>query len=297
MSVTLITSAMSLASSSVHAQQQFVVYASIVDRTGAPVDAVQASDIRVMENGVEAKVLKIESVAFPVKLQLLVDNGIGLGSENMVHLQNGVRGLLTALPPGVEVTLVATAPQPRFLARATTDRDAMMKGLALLGPDTSTGRFVESLNEATQRIEKDRSDHAPVIVSFATTAGDRSVMERDVERVYQRVQARPTVVHVVLLALLGNRSASGGGNQTEVGIGVTKITGGRFENIAAPSRVATLLPEIGAQVASMHERQVRQFRITAERPAGMSGELARVSMGTRGDFELKSVSLDGRVTK
>ena len=285
-----------LATSGVHAQQQFQVYASIADAAGAPAASIQPTDIRVMENGVEAKVLKVESVSFPVTLQLLLDNGVGLGSDNSSHLRNGVRGLLDALPPGLEVTVVSTAGQPKFLVRATTDRAAIMKGIGLLAPESGAGRFVEALSDATQRIEKDKGNFVAVIVSFATTAGDLNVMERDVERLSKRLQTRPTIVHVVLLSLLGTRSARGGGNQTEVGIGVTQMTGGRFESIAAPNRLATLLPEIGAQVAHTHERQARQFKITVERPAGASGELKNVGMAAFGGLAVTSVSFDGRVT-
>ena len=74
------------------------------------------------------------------------------------------------------------------------------------------------------------------------------------------------------------------------------MTGGRFESIAAPSRLATLLPEIGAQVAKAHERQTRQFKITAQRPAGASGQLNNLSMGAYGGLEVAAVSLDGRIT-
>lgn len=284
-----------LVSSGLHAQEQFQVYASIVNGTGAAPATLEPADISVTENGVEAKVLKIETVSFPVKLQLLVDNGIGLGSENFGHLRNGVQGLIDSLPAGIEVTVVATAPQPRFLVRATTDRAAIAKGLALLAPDGSAGRFVESLNEATERIDKDKSDYAPVIVSVATIAGDRNVRDSDVEQLSKRLQGRPTVVHVVLLSLSGTRTATGGAAQTNVGIGVTGMTGGRYEAIAAPNRLATLLPEIGVLVAKTHESQTRQFRITAQRPPGASGEVSKVSMGARGGLGVISVSFDGRV--
>ena len=285
-----------LVTSGVAAQRQFQIYASVVDATGQPPTSLQPADIRVLENGAEARILTIDSVSFPVKLQLLVDNGIGLGSDNMLPLRNGVRGLIDALPPDVEVTVVATAPQPRFLVRATRDRAAIAKGLDLLSPDGSAGRFVESLNEATQRIERDKSDYAPVIVSFATTAGDRNVRDSDVEQMSKRLQARPTTVHVVLLSLMGTRSASGGGNQIEIGTSVAQMTRGRFESIAAPSRLATLLPEIGAQVAKVHQSQSRQFKITVQRPEGATGEPSNVTMGARGDLAVTAVSFDGRIS-
>jgi len=277
----------------VHAQNQFSVFATITDGTGAPVATLQPADVRIEENGVEARVVKVEPMNWPTKVQLLIDNGVGLGAVNINQLENGVLGLLEALPPGVEVTIVTTAPQPRFLARATTDRDAMLKGLGLLTPDNGSGRFVESLSDATQRIERDKGNYFPVIVTAGTAAGDRNVLDSDVERLMKRLEQRPTTVHVVLFS--GQTQSGGGGNQMEVGLAVTKYTRGRFENINSATRLATLLPEIGALVAQRHEIQSRQFRITVDRPAGATGDLGTVRIGLRAGLTAKDVSLDGRI--
>jgi hypothetical protein len=277
----------------VAAQQQFQVYASIVDPSGNPLTTLQPADLRVMENGTEAKVLKAELVSFPVKVQLLLDTGIGLGGGNLQILKDGVKGFLEALPDNLEVTIVTTAPQPRFLVRATTDKAMLIEGLSRLAPDSGAGRFVESLNEATQRIERDKTDHSPVIVMSATSSGDTNVMERDVKRIFERIQKKPTTVHVILLN--STSSASGGANQTQVGMAVTQMTRGRYENIAAATRLATLLPEIGKQVAESAKKQSAQFRITVERPSGASGELGKVSAGARGGLILQGLSLDGRL--
>ena len=284
-----------LATAGVNAQRQFQVYASIVDDTGAPATTVLPDDVRVLENGVETRVLSVEKVNIPIKLQLLVDNGVGLGGDNIAHLRNGVRGLLETLPSDMEVTLVVTASQPRFLVRPTSDRAAILKGVDLLGPDTGAGKFVEALSDAAGRIEKDKGNYVGVIVAFATTAGDLNVFERDVERIVRRFREHPTTVHVVMLSLVGSVSAVGGQNQTNVGIGLTEITGGRYENIAAPNRLATLLPEIGLRVAKAHEFQRQQFKITVERPAGASGDVNKVSMAAFGALAVESVSFDGRV--
>ena len=283
-----------LTTSGARAQDQFQVYASIVDSAGAPAASLQPADIRVMENGVEARVLRVESVSFPAKLQLLMDNGIGLGGGNIQILKDGVTGLINSLPDNLEVTIVTTAPQPRFLVRPTTDKAMMIEGLGRLAPDSGAGRFVESLNEATQRIEKDKSDQFPVIISVATSSGDANVMERDVKRIFERIQRKPTTVHVVLLNSTTG-SASGGANQTQVGMAVTEATRGRFENIAAATRLATLLPEIGKQVAGSVEKQTNQFRITVERPANAKGDVGQVGASARSGLVLRGLSMDGRL--
>jgi len=274
-------------------QPQFTVYASIVDTAGKPVASLEPTDVRILEAGAEAKVVKVEPVNWPVKVQLLLDNGIGLGAGNLQILKDGVKGLIEALPENLEVTIVTTAPQPRFLVRPTTEKAMMIDGLSRLAPDSGAGRFVESMNEATQRIEKDKTDHFPVIIMAGTSSGDANVLERDVKKIFERLEKRPTTVHVVLLSQ--GSSATGGANQTQVGLAVTQYTRGRYENIAAATRLATLLPEIGKQVAASHEKQSHQFRLTVERPAGAKGDVGQVGAGARSGLSVTGISLDGRL--
>ncbi len=98
----------------VGAQQQFQLFASVADATGKSVATLEPTDLRVMEGGVEAKIIKVEPVNWPVKVQLLLDNGIGLGSGNLQILKDGVKGLIEALPANLEVTIVTTAPAASF---------------------------------------------------------------------------------------------------------------------------------------------------------------------------------------
>jgi hypothetical protein len=207
-------------------------------------------------------------------------------------LRNGLRGLLDALPPGLEVTLVTTAPQPRFLVRATTDRQAQIAGIDRLAPDSTVGRFVESLGEALQRFERDKTDFFGVIVMLGSTSGDNRVLDRDINQIFERAQKKPTTVHVVMVSTSPGGSASGGVVQTEVGMQVAKMTNGRYESIAAASRIGTLLPEIGAQVAKATQGGAsKQFKITAERAGGNSNEPAKISMGARNGLAVTSVTI------
>jgi hypothetical protein len=286
------------------APMQIQFFARVLDSTGAPAQSVDISGVHVTEDGVDAMVTKVEPLDWPVKLQLLLDNGIGLGDGGMQPLKEGVQGLLAALPDHAEVSIVGTAPQPRFLARATTDRAAMQAGLELLNADRSTGRFVESLYEATQRLERDVTDSFPVNISVATTSGDRTMRERDVERIMARLAARPTTVHVVLYnggpqgvsqAAHLQGATYAGTNQIRVGTSVAKYTGGTYESINNATRLASLLPEIGRSVAAVVERDRRQFRVTANRPAGATGNVGKVNVGVKSPLVTAGLSFDGPV--
>jgi len=276
------------------AQQELSLLASIVDpATGAAPESIDPAGVRVTEDGEAGTVVRIEPINRVVKVQLLIDNGSGIGTENLGLLRRGLRGLIEALPPGMEATLVTTAPQPRTVVRPTTDREALLRAADQLPPDSGPGRFVEAISEAAQRAERERDEAFTVIIVAAATAGDLNVRESDIRRLFERVQGHPVMVHVLLYAGRISRSASGGEVQTDVGLALTEMTQGRFETINTMTRHAELMAEMGADVARQAAGQSRQFRIVARRPDGKSGDLGGLSMSVAGR-EVQSVTLEPR---
>ena len=271
--------------------KQVTLFAKIVDGAGRPAGTLTPADIKISEDNLTASISNIQVVDWPLKVQLLLDNGIGFGADNLTIIRNGTRGFIEKLPDGTELTIVTTAPQPRFLVRATTDRAMQLQGVDRLTLDSGTGRFIESLAEATQRIERDKVDHFPVIVSVATTAGDTNVMERHVNATARRMEQKPIVLHV---AMLSAGTGSGGANQTEVGISFTKYTGGRYEPLSAAQRIATLLPELAEQIGQMYGGPGRGlFKITIER--SKAGPLGAFSIAPTGGLRPVALSMDGRM--
>ena len=280
--IALGTACVMLGGVALRAQQPFVFFASIIDGSGAPVASLAPDDVKVVENGVEGTIAKIEPIDWPINVQLLVDNGAGLG-EALVQIRNGLKGLVMAMPDGIEMSLITTAPQPRNIVKPTSDHQAILQGIDRITPDSGAARFVEALNEAAARVDKEKGNYFPVVVILgSTTAEGSQVLERDVQRMLQRFSDRAATVHVIMVST-GSRSEStlSGANQTNIGIAVSKQTGGRYEAIAASTRLATLLPEIGTQVAKSHARQSHQFRITFQRPNGASGALGEIGMSSR----------------
>ena len=264
-----------LCAAGIRAQEQFTLLATVLDpEKGTPVESLTPADVRVTEDGQTAKVTKVDAVVRQVKVQVLIDNGVGVGS-NLAELRSGVRNLLSGLPPDVETTVVTTSPQGRTLVRPTKNREELLKGVDRLAPDSSTGRFTESLSEVIERANKDK-DTFTVIICAATTSGDGQVMASHMQRVVTALGGRPIIVHVLMYS--GERSATGGDAQIDLGQRVTKMTGGRYENINNMARYVTLLPELGADVAKQATGNTRQFRITAQRPDGKKGDFGKLGM-------------------
>ena len=180
-----------------YAQNTMVFFASVADDKGAPVSTLAVDDLKVVENGVEGKIVKVEPIDWPVKVQMLIDNGTGMDSA-LVQIRNGVKGFVEALPDGIEMSLYTTAPQPRNIVRPTMDKQAMVQGADRIVPDSGAPRFIEALNEAAGRVDKDKGNYFPVVVILgSTTAEGSSFIERDVQRMLQRFAERSTV-HVIM---------------------------------------------------------------------------------------------------
>ena len=267
------------APSVVFAQKQLTLLATVADAGAADTGAIDPKDVRVTENGQPATVVKVEPVQRVPKLQVLIDNGQGMAADSIGDLRNGVLAFLQALPPTLEVTLITTAPQPRTLERATTDHAKLVQAVNRLAPDSGGGKFVESLAEAVDRIEKDKQpDVSYTIFSLATNFGDNNARDSDVKKIMERVQARRTTVHVALL----NRMTGSGQIQLDLGQAAAGATGGRFEQFNVPNRMLSLLPEFGAQIAKASGPGAKQYRVIVDRPAGATGDLGAVSVGIAG---------------
>jgi hypothetical protein len=280
-----------VATATLGAQRQIQLLATVTDPGGAEVTSLEAKDVRVIENGAEATVTRVEAVTRVPKVQILIDNGIGMPPESIGDLRTGVRELLTALPPGLEITMVTTAPQPRFLERATTDRARLLEAIGRLSPDSGAGRFVESLAEANDRIVKDKQeDAAYTIVAIGTTSGDANVRESDIKAIMTRVQQRHTMVHAIVLSRVGG-NGSGGTVQLDVAQAVASVSGGRYENVAVANRLVSLLKEVGGQMATALGTSSRQFRISVDRAS--AGAIGALSLGVAGKA-VSSVQLDQR---
>jgi hypothetical protein len=274
---------------------QFVVSAS--DATGNPVTDLKPEDVVMTEAGVRQPVVKVEPLSVPLKLTLAVDNGID-SSEALVHYRAGLTGLVEALPPGVEITLLTIAPQPRMVVRPTADKAQILRAINGFAPEQAAPRFTDVLVEYSQRLEREARDnktppYVPIMIVLSTTSTEQaSYQPPEVAKAMNFLVARRARLNVIIMSTrTGQATSSETLNASVQGIisqPVVKATNGRYEALAASSRVATLLPEWGKDLAALHQRQANQVRVTVQRAQG--GNL------NNPQIELARPGLNGQVT-
>lgn len=267
----------------VSAQKELTFFVSATTITGEIVTDLKVEDVRITEDGKEGSTLRVVPIAWPVKVTVLVDNGFQTGTL-LTPYRNGLKSLFSGLPAGVEASLLTLAPQPRWIVRSTTDKVQLQNGVDRITPDESAPRMVEGLIEAANRIDQEhrkQSNSFPVIVVLSTTGPEGSTaLDRDVQRMATRLTTYPARVHVIMLST-GATSPTHlvGARQVHVGKSIADLTGGRYEAIAAPTAVSSLLSAFAETIGEAHNYQSRQFRVTVQRPSGVPNELGQILVG------------------
>jgi len=257
-----LTLALAAGSVRLSAQKQQQVFISLTGADGKPVAGLQAADVTISENDVNCKIVKVEEIDWPTKVQVLVDNGKP-NTSPINPLRDGLKAFFELMPEGTEMSLYSTAGTPRPIVKPTTDKQKVIDGLALMAPDSGAGMFFDALSEAAERVAKDKVPGFPVIVMVGSDLGQVRVLDQPYLKLQQTIIDKGITTHVTLT---NGSGGSGGQAQTEIGLNVTKLSGGKFENISASSRLATLLPELGQKIAASAVRQRHQYRVTYERP-------------------------------
>jgi hypothetical protein len=280
------------------AQQQQQLFVSVMDPSGVPVLDLGPDAFKVFEDQMPAKTVKVEPVDWPMKLTVLVDNGLGSGAY-LSELRSGLRNFFNEIPDEVELSLLTLAPQPRWVVRPTTVLDKLIDGVDLIAPDGATAKFFDGLSEAAARFDREKGRYFPVIVVVTSDVGNLDApFERDIKRLNQRTQDNAITVHFVLLSAGMQRTVLGvaGNIQTQVGLAITELSGGRYENINSPSRLVTLLPEFGKQIAKSHFKQSHQYRVTYEPPRDLKNKqpVVSVSVSAHGPVAV-GLSRDGHL--
>jgi len=284
-----------------HAQQAIQVFLSAVDADGKPVSDLRAEDINIMVDGSACTMTKFDAIDWPVKLTLMVDNG-PVHTDALRQLREAVRLFLAELPTDMEVSVISIDPAPRWIYRPGNDRVKMLSSLDLLIPDQGAPKFIDALAEAADRVNKDKTDknkekgnYFPVFMMVGS-AGLEGSNPRDyqVNKLFKQVADNAITVHVVMQQSASRSTdIASGTNQIEIGLRLTQMTSGRYESINSETRLSTLLPEYGKQIAKSHQRQSHQYRITCQ-PTG-NGAPKQITANTNRAGLNAALTLDGRV--
>jgi hypothetical protein len=284
-------------SAGLRAQEQSAIYLFAVDGTGTPLLDLKTSDITIREDAGPSTIVSVRRFGWPLKVVVLVDNGPRT-ADALVHYRTGLMRFVAGLPPAIPVSLIATAPNPRWLIRETTDRVRIERGINLITTDEGLGRFSDALIEYASRLDDEfrrvsseqLPPYLPVLVSIATTHQDGSLVQRDANlRMITSLRRHRVWTNMIMISPSRSLTQPGGlpaiesdeGQNAEIAKTVQEFTRGRYVPITGSGTsalISTILPELAQQITLRYIRQMTQHRIVLDRPAGVSGPMKNFSL-------------------
>ena len=272
--------------------QEHTLHVAVADAEGNPVPGLTEDDIVVQWDGENLETTEFEPVDWPVRLTVLVDNSDS-GVPMVPQVREGLRALLRELPAEMEIAMLTTARQPRWITRHTTDRAELEGNIANIAPDTGTAAtYNDALVEETERIHDDDREYYPVIITLATDGPDRSRSQQGrIDRMVERMVENAVEVHTLLYVggMLGAGSMAAG-----VGEALVPITRGSFERITVATAVVDRLTALGRDIARKHRMVSNQYRITYRQPRNPSPQPA-IGVATERDGLQMLPTLDGNI--
>jgi hypothetical protein len=281
----------------VYGQGQSEIYVLAVDRQGLPLLDLQVKDIAIKEDIGPSAIVSVRRFGWPLRVTVLVDNGPRT-TDALVHYRTGLKKFFAGLPPDIPVSLIATAPNPRWLFRETKDKLQIEKGINLITIDEGLGRFSDALGEYAERLDTEFQrvetrhlpPYLPVLVSIATTHQDGSEVRRDANmKMITSLRKHRVWTNMIMVAPGRTPTEPGGlpaidrneGQNAEIAKAVQEFTRGRYVPMTGSGTSAlssSILPDLSREIALRYVKQMTQHRVVFERPGEARGPMKNFSL-------------------
>jgi hypothetical protein len=156
------------------------IYASLVDKKGAPVETVTPADFVVREDGVAREILSVGPAKEPMRVAVLVDNSQN-ATSSIQFLRTALTGFAQRLTSaGHSVALITLGDRPTLQVDATTDFARLKsRGIDRLFAQPGSGMYLlEALTETSKGFLKNETPR-PVIVAVITEGKEFSNASAD----------------------------------------------------------------------------------------------------------------------
>jgi hypothetical protein len=227
-----------------------VLYASVLDKSGAPVPDLTEKDFIIREDGQAREILHVVPDSDPLHIALLVDTSARM-RNSIADLRKAVAAFIENTRDGAQIALITLGARPTISVPYTADRAALKKGIDRLFAETGSGAtLLDAIAETSQGLKKQGASHSAI----AAIAGPGDLSFRHYEDVLAQLRASGAVLHVLTLG-----TANGGGDR-ELAVGKgTAETGGRNDTVLASMGLVPKAAELAKEISS-------QYRITFARP-------------------------------
>jgi VWFA-related protein len=232
------------------------IYASVLDRKGAPVTTLTASDFIVREDGVDSEVLRVSRADDSRQIALLVDTSQAI-RPHLLELRQALRAFVREMHGKHAIALYEFGERPTRLVDYTNDLARLEAGVGRLFPRTGSGAYLlDAIVEASRSLRMREGSHPAIVV---ITAEGPEFSERYHTTVLEDVRASGATLHSVVLTRARAISIGTAARERELTlVNGARDTGGRqrylLTSLALDDELHALAAEINSQYEIVYSR-------------------------------------------
>ena len=231
--------------------EERTIYASVVDRDGAPALDLTLKDFIVREDGVSREVLRVAKDDDPLQIALLIDNSAVM-RPRLTQLRKAAAAFVSATREGVPIALITLAERPTIAVGYTTDQAQLQQSIEKMFSFEAGNYLLDGIAETSQALAK-RTMWRSVIAVITGLGPEMSY--RQYTEVLRFFRDGGASLHVLQLGMgVGEQ-----GREIVVSRG-TSETGGRFEEVLTPAALELKARQLATEISN-------QYRVTYARPA------------------------------
>jgi VWFA-related protein len=240
----------------VHASESHAVYASVLNKEGAPVTSLQAADFVVREGGVEREVVRASTASEPMRIAVLVDTSRAM-EPYIADVRRGLRSFFREMQGQDQIALFEFGDRATRLVDYTSDPARLEAGIGRIFSRSHSGAYaLDAITDAARDFRARESARSVIVV---ITAQGPEFSNRYHQKVLDDVKAANATLHSLVLTRNRVPVFNSGIREREITLSNgADLTGGRREDLltsmALEERLADLARELKSQYQIVYAR-------------------------------------------
>ncbi len=231
------------------------VYATVVDKSDAPVSGLSTGDFIVREDGVTREVLRVSRAGEPLQIAVLVDTGASI-EPHLLDLRRALLGFFKEMAGKNEIAVIGTGERPTVLQDYTQNVALLEKTLGAIFPRTGSGTYLlEAMGDVSAALRR-RKAQRPTIVVVSTQGTEFGEQHHDA--VLAQLRESGAALHTLVLTSRGIMSRREDLELEQTIDEGTRNTGGRRDDVLTSMSLVDRLQKLANELNN-------QYRITYAR--------------------------------
>ena len=250
------------------------IFASVVDKSDAPVTGLSTGEFIVREDDVAREVLRVLPATEPMQIAVLVDTSQAM-EEHMLDVRNALRAFFKQMGGKHDIALIGLGERPTVLSDYTKDSARLEKAVGSVFSRSGSGTYIlDGIVETSNGMLR-RKAARPHIIVYAARGPEFS--ERYHQSVIDALRESGATLHTLMLTKPG--ASMGSREEQELAKTVadgTRVTGGRRDDLLTPMALTDRLQSLGNELENQYQvvyarpsRLVppKSVEVTVKRPA------------------------------